>query len=80
MRVGFVGLGTMGGPMAANAARKGFEVSAWNRTPGRAQDLEELGVRLAATPAPSGLMLVGTGPLGVLGVGWRRGWAAAWRS
>ena len=51
MKVGFVGLGTMGGAMAANAARAGFEVSAWNRTPGRAGDLEELGVQLRESPA-----------------------------
>jgi 3-hydroxyisobutyrate dehydrogenase len=51
MRVGFVGLGTMGGAMAANVARAGFEVSAWNRTPGRAAELGELGIRLAASPA-----------------------------
>ncbi|HEX9550163.1 MAG TPA: NAD(P)-dependent oxidoreductase [Candidatus Limnocylindrales bacterium] len=51
MRVGFVGLGTMGGAMAANVARAGFEVSAWNRTPGRAAELGELGIRIAASPA-----------------------------
>jgi len=51
MRVGFVGLGTMGGSMAANVARAGFEVSAWNRTPGRAAELGELGIRLVASPA-----------------------------
>ncbi len=51
MRVGFVGLGTMGGAMAANARRAGFEVSAWNRTPGRAGDLEKLGVHLRESPA-----------------------------
>ncbi len=51
MRVGFVGLGTMGGAMAANAARAGFEVSAWNRTPGRAPELEEIGVQLLESPA-----------------------------
>ena len=50
-RGGFVGLGTMGGAMAANAARAGFEVTAWNRTPGRAAERGELGVRLAASPA-----------------------------
>jgi 3-hydroxyisobutyrate dehydrogenase len=44
VRVGFVGLGTMGGAMAANAARAGFDVSAWNRTPGRADELGDLGV------------------------------------
>jgi 3-hydroxyisobutyrate dehydrogenase len=41
----------MGGAMAANARRAGFEVSAWNRTPGRAGDLEELGVHLRESPA-----------------------------
>lgn len=51
MRVGFVGLGTMGGAMAANAARAGFEVSAWNRTPGRAAELADLGVHLLESPA-----------------------------
>jgi len=49
-RVGFVGLGTMGLAMAANARRAGFEVSAWNRTPGRAGDLPELGVKILETP------------------------------
>lgn len=51
MRVGFVGLGTMGGAMAANVARAGFAVTAWNRTAGRAAELAEVGVRLAASPA-----------------------------
>ena len=51
MRVGFVGLGTMGGAMAANAARAGFEVSAWNRTPGRATALDDLGVHLLESPS-----------------------------
>jgi 3-hydroxyisobutyrate dehydrogenase len=49
--VGFVGLGTMGGAMAANAARAGFEVSAWNRTPGRAGELEDLGVSILQSPS-----------------------------
>ena len=51
MRVGFVGLGTMGGAMAANAARAGFDVSAWNRTPGRAVELADLGVSIADNPS-----------------------------
>jgi 3-hydroxyisobutyrate dehydrogenase len=51
MRVGFVGLGTMGGAMAANAARAGFQVTAWNRTPGRAADLGDLGVSMADSPS-----------------------------
>ncbi|MFL5779414.1 MAG: NAD(P)-dependent oxidoreductase [Chloroflexota bacterium] len=50
-RVAFLGLGTMGGAMAANLARAGFPVTAWNRTSGRAAHLGELGVTFAGTAA-----------------------------
>jgi 3-hydroxyisobutyrate dehydrogenase len=50
-RVGFLGLGTMGAAMAANLARAGFAVTAWNRSAGRAPELDDLGVARAATPA-----------------------------
>jgi 3-hydroxyisobutyrate dehydrogenase len=50
-RVGFVGLGTMGSAMAANLARAGFPLTVWNRTPGRAAPLVELGASEAASPA-----------------------------
>jgi 3-hydroxyisobutyrate dehydrogenase len=50
-RIGFLGLGTMGAAMAANIARAGFGVTAWNRTPDRATELNDLGVERAATPA-----------------------------
>ena len=49
--VAFIGLGTMGAAMAANLARAGFAVTAWNRTPGRAPELEDLGVRIAPDAA-----------------------------
>jgi 3-hydroxyisobutyrate dehydrogenase len=41
----------MGAAMAANLRRAGFEVTAWNRTPGRAADLVELGGAEAGSPA-----------------------------
>ena len=50
-RIAFVGLGTMGAAMAANLRRAGFEVTVWNRTPGRAADLVAQGASEAATPA-----------------------------
>jgi len=50
-RIGFLGLGTMGAAMAANLARAGFAVTAWNRSPGRAPELDDLGVARADTPA-----------------------------
>ena len=49
-RIAFLGMGTMGAAMAANLRRAGFEVAAWNRTPGRAGDVVALGAAEAATP------------------------------
>jgi len=34
-QIAFLGLGVMGSPMAANLARSGYSVTAWNRTPNR---------------------------------------------
>lgn len=42
-RAGFVGLGLMGAPMAANLVKKGWAVTAWNRSPGALEDLRNLG-------------------------------------
>src|SRR6187397_104480 len=41
----------MGAAMAANLARAGFAVTGWNRTPGRAPELADLGIAMAETPA-----------------------------
>lgn len=41
----------MGAAMAANLARAGFAVTAWNRTAGRAAALADIGVQEAGTPA-----------------------------
>jgi 3-hydroxyisobutyrate dehydrogenase-like beta-hydroxyacid dehydrogenase len=50
-RIGFIGLGTMGKPMAANLIRKGYAVTVYNRTPEKADELVALGAEAAATPA-----------------------------
>jgi 3-hydroxyisobutyrate dehydrogenase len=50
-RIAFVGLGTMGAAMAANLCRAGFEVTVWNRSPGRSGALVELGAAEAASPS-----------------------------
>src|SRR5512142_2358079 len=47
MRVGFVGLGIMGRPMAANLVKAGHEVTVWNRSKGK----EVSGAKSAANPA-----------------------------
>ncbi len=48
--IGFIGLGTMGEPMAANLLRKGYSVLVYNRTPGKADRLAELGADVASAP------------------------------
>jgi 3-hydroxyisobutyrate dehydrogenase len=50
-RIGFAGMGTMGAAMAANLARAGAPLTVWNRTPGRATAVLELGATEAASPA-----------------------------
>jgi 3-hydroxyisobutyrate dehydrogenase-like beta-hydroxyacid dehydrogenase len=51
MKVGFIGLGNMGSGMAANLVKAGHEVTAYNRTPAKAQPLVDQGARLAQTVA-----------------------------
>ena len=49
-RVGVVGLGIMGAPMARNALKAGFAVTVTNRTPDRAKALGEAGATVVRTP------------------------------
>lgn len=49
--IAFIGLGTMGAPMASNLLKKGFPVSVWNRTPSKSEELAADGARAAQSPA-----------------------------
>ncbi|HEY8807092.1 MAG TPA: NAD(P)-dependent oxidoreductase [Candidatus Limnocylindria bacterium] len=49
-RIGFVGLGIMGQPMARNAMKAGFPVTVTNRTLGRADPLKADGATVVKTP------------------------------
>jgi 3-hydroxyisobutyrate dehydrogenase-like beta-hydroxyacid dehydrogenase len=51
MKIGFLGLGKMGTPMARRLLAAGHEVTVWNRTRERAEALAAEGVRVAATAA-----------------------------
>jgi 3-hydroxyisobutyrate dehydrogenase-like beta-hydroxyacid dehydrogenase len=51
MKVGFIGLGNMGSPMAANLIKGGHEVVVYNRTPAKAQPLVSQGARYAGSVA-----------------------------
>ena len=82
--IAFLGTGRMGGPMAANLARAGFRVRAWDRTPDHAVALVKDGATVAASPAEAvkgaGILItmladgpateqVWTGPDGLLAAG-----------
>ncbi|MER9712788.1 NAD(P)-dependent oxidoreductase [Mesorhizobium sp. M0174] len=47
-RIGFIGTGIMGGPMARHLADAGFAVTAWNRSPDKADALAPFGVGAAS--------------------------------
>lgn len=51
MKIGFIGLGIMGKSMALNLVKAGFQVTVWNRTPGKTEELTEHGAKEAQTPA-----------------------------
>lgn len=51
MKVGFLGLGSMGAGMARNLIQAGHSLSVYNRTRSRAEELASLGARVAASPA-----------------------------
>lgn len=49
-KVGFIGLGLMGKPMAMNLLEAGHALTVWNRTAAKAQELVAAGAVLAKTP------------------------------
>ena len=50
MKVAFIGMGTMGGPMAQNILNAGHEVTVHNRTREREEPLAQAGAQRAASP------------------------------
>ena len=55
MKIGFLGLGKMGTPMAMHLIAAGHELRVWNRTEGRTEPLFREGAIAAATPAEAEL-------------------------
>ena len=49
--IGFIGLGTMGAPMALNLAQAGTPLVVWNRTRSRCAPLEQAGATIASDAA-----------------------------
>lgn len=50
-RIGFIGLGIMGGGMASNLLKAGFKLCIWNRTAARMATLIEAGAQAGQSPA-----------------------------
>jgi len=51
MRLGYIGLGTMGGAMAENLIKAGYTLTVYNRTTSKAERFITMGAQLAETPA-----------------------------
>jgi 3-hydroxyisobutyrate dehydrogenase len=49
-KLGFIGLGVMGTPMAGHLVAAGNDVTVWNRTASRAEPLRASGAKVAASP------------------------------
>ncbi|MEI7832053.1 MAG: NAD(P)-dependent oxidoreductase [bacterium] len=50
LRIGFIGLGIMGKPMAGHIARAGYGLTVYNRTPGKAEELIQAGAVEVSSP------------------------------
>jgi 3-hydroxyisobutyrate dehydrogenase-like beta-hydroxyacid dehydrogenase len=50
MKIGFIGLGVMGKPMAMRLLERGFSLCVYNRTPEKTQDLVDKGARKSESP------------------------------
>ena len=48
MKIGWIGVGRMGAPMAARLLRAGYDVSIWNRTRAKAETEELKGAKIAS--------------------------------
>lgn len=51
MKLGYAGMGIMGRGMAANLVQAGYDVTVWNRTAPRTDELAAAGAAVAASPA-----------------------------
>ncbi|ELU08924.1 hypothetical protein CAPTEDRAFT_178346 [Capitella teleta] len=51
MKIGFLGLGTMGTGIVTNLLRSGHEVTVWNRTPSKCREFVKEGALKATSPA-----------------------------
>lgn len=53
-KIGFIGLGNMGEPMATNIAKAGFDLTVYDIRPEPLRALEKLGAKVARSPQDVG--------------------------
>lgn len=54
IRVGFIGLGSQGGPMARRIVEDGYPLTLWARRPASLEPFADTTAKVAATPADLG--------------------------
>jgi 3-hydroxyisobutyrate dehydrogenase-like beta-hydroxyacid dehydrogenase len=55
MNVGFIGLGSMGAGISRHLIKAGHDLIVYNRTRGRAEEMQALGARVADTASEAGV-------------------------
>ena len=79
LKVGFIGLGIMGGPMAANAARAGHPLIVYNRTAAKCRPFLQAGGHPRQTP-PAALASQADIILSCVSADQGRPWRSSWTS
>src|SRR4029434_5967728 len=51
LKIGWIGMGRMGSPMAERLLKAGYDVSIWNRTRSKAEPLAKLGGQIVDKPS-----------------------------
>ncbi len=57
MKVGFIGLGSMGSGMARNLIQAGHSLTVFNRSRSRTEEFQSLGAKVAGTPSEAAMRL-----------------------
>ena len=68
-KIGWIGTGRMGYPMAERLLKAGYDVSIWNRTRAKAEPLAKVGGKIVDQVRPHRIIVVPTEGQGRLPVG-----------
>ena len=73
-RIGFIGLGIMGRPMATHLVAAGYEVTVWNRTQSKTAAVAQAGAKVGTSPkdvaSKSDIIIISRSPTPLMCATW----------